>query len=273
VQRFSEQVGRRPAIVFWFQAWAGEPPFPREEIAALSSAGHVPMVSWEPWDPRPGADNARFRPRSIAAGTHDRYIGEWARAAAEARTPLLVRFGHEMNGPWYPWGSEGNSAEEYVAAFRHVVELFRAAGASNVRFVWAPNVEYPGSAPLGPLYPGDDFVDWICIDGFNWGTSRADSRWQSLSELFGPTYDKVVALAPSKRLMLETASAEVGGAKSGWIRDGLGGELPKRLSRVEALLWFDELKEADWRVDSSPAALTAMREVVAGERFASTLRP
>lgn len=273
VERFAQDTGRRPALVFWFQPWIGEPAFPESEVAALRKGGYVPMVSWEPWDPSAGADNARFRPPRITAGDHDKYVRLWARAAAKAGGIILLRFGHEMNGPWYPWGSPINQPEEYVAAFRHVVDIFRAEGARNVRFVWAPNVEYPGSAPIGPLYPGDAYVDWVCIDGFNWGTSRADSRWEGFDQVFRSTYDQVISLAPSKRFMVETASSEMGGDKAAWILDAFGTQVPQRFKRIEVVLWFDEEKETDWRVTSSPAALHAFRQAVAVSPYGSSLSP
>ena len=273
VERFAQDIGRRPAVVFWFQPWLGEPRFPGEAVAMLHKRGYVPMVTWEPWDPQVGADNTRFRAARIAVGDHDSYVRAWARAAKGAAGTVLLRFGHEMNGPWYPWGSASNRPEEYVAAFRHVVDIFRAEGALNVRFVWAPNVEYPGSAPLFPLYPGDAYVDWICVDGFNWGTSRSDSRWEGFDQVFRSTYDQVVVLAPGKRFMVETASAEVGGDKAAWIRDALGTQVPRRFDRIEAVLWFDESKEADWRVTSSPEALRAFRETVATRTYSLALSP
>ena len=273
IENFARDIGRPPAIVFWFQPWIDEPAFPSEAVATLRKRGYVPMVSWEPWDPAIGANNERFRPVRIAAGDHDDYVRGWARAAKSASGPILVRFGHEMNGPWYPWGSADNRPEEYVAAFRHVVSLIRAEGASNVRFVWAPNVEYPGSASIVPLYPGDAYVDWVCVDGFNWGTSRVDSRWESFEKVFRSTYDQVVVLAPGKRLMIETASAEIGGDKAAWIEDAFSVQLPRNFKRVEAVLWFDENKETDWRVVSSPEALRAFRQAVSAQTYSSKLTP
>jgi beta-mannanase len=159
-----------------------------------------------------------------------------------------------------------------VAAFRRVVDLLREAGAS-ARVVWAPNVAFPDSAPLRPLYPGDRYVDWVCIDGFNWGTSQPDQRWRSFDQIFRPTYQEVLALAPTAQLMIETGCSEAGGDKAAWLTDALTVQLPDSYPRVEAVVWFDENKETDWRIDSSPAALAAFRRAVRAPTYVERLAP
>jgi endoglucanase len=103
------------------------------------------------------------------------------------------------------------------------------------------------------------------MDGYNWGTTRSWSRWQSFEEIFAPLY---AAYAGRKPLMIcEVASAERGGDKPAWIRD-MGAALRGRLSKVKGLVWFECDKETDWRINSSPAALAAFRSVLAQPRFA-----
>jgi hypothetical protein len=219
VTEIDRLVGRPLPVVHWYQSWGNTPAFNSAAAAALLRARRVPMITWEPWDWRPGANQmlyglTRYSLWNIARGGQDAYITSWARAAKRLPGRLLLRFAHEMNGHWYPWGGGvgGSTPDDYVAAYRRVVDRFRAAGATNVRFVWAPNVEYPGSAPLAPLYPGDAYVDWVGMDGYNWGTSRADKSWQTFDQVFRSTYDKLVSLAPGKRFMIsEFASAELGG--------------------------------------------------------------
>ena len=107
----------------------------------------------------------------------------WATQIKAWGKPLMLRFAHEMNGDWYPWseGVNGNGAGQYVAAYRRVVTLFRSVGATNVTWVWSPNVAYPGSVPLSRLFPGDGYVDRTGLDGYNWAPptrrgGRASSR-------------------------------------------------------------------------------------------------
>jgi len=185
-----------------------------------------------------------------------------------------VRFAHEMNGNWYPWGSgvNGNTAARYIAAWRHVVRIFRRAGASNVRWVWSPNVYgNNGARAFAPLYPGNRWVDWVALDGYNWGPLRT-SGWVGFGDLFGPSYDAMTRLTRKPLMIAETATSEHGGDKAAWIRDALEVTLPTRFPRVRALVWFDREKETDWRVTSSPAALLAFGAAVRSPVFAASRR-
>jgi beta-mannanase len=112
-------------------------------------------------------------------------------------------------------------------------------------------------------YPGDHFVDWVGMDGYNWGTTRPWSRWQRFGEIFGPIYPDYAARKPT--MICEIASAERGGDKAAWIRN-MGAELAGRFARIRSVVWFDANKETDWRIDSSPASLAAFRSIVAQRR-------
>jgi beta-mannanase len=276
VQQVDQVAGKRIAIAHWYQAWANDPTFPSAATRALLQDGRTPMVTWEPWDYRLGTAQTTYPLSAIAAGAQDTYVRSWAQAIKAMPGPVLVRFAHEMNGTWYPWAIRvnGNSAGDYVAAFRHVVDVFRAEGATNARFVWAPNVEFVGSSPLEASYPGDTYVDWVGIDGYNWGTAAGTRQWQTFDHVFRATYDHLGVLAPSRRVMIsEVASAEVGGSKANWIADALGDAVPNRYPRVAAVLWFDEKKEADWRIDSSSQASSAFRRAMRQGVYASVASP
>src|SRR5436853_485094 len=83
-------------------------------------------LAWLPWVTTGGVGRPAYALRAIAAGEHDAYVREWARAAAAWGGPLYLRFAHEMNGDWYPWsvGVNGNTSADYQAAWRHVVDIF-----------------------------------------------------------------------------------------------------------------------------------------------------
>ena len=142
-----------------------------------------------------------------------------------------------------------------------------------MRWVWCPNVAYSGSAPFASVYPGDAYVDWIGLDGYNPGTSRPGSSWRSFHDVFVASHDALAALSPRPMMIAETSSAEQGGDKAAWIRTGLLTDLAAGLPRVRAVVWFDELKEADWRVNSSASSLAAFSEVAASPMFAGRLPP
>ena len=130
-------------------------------------------MTWEPSDYRLGTNQPRYALSRIIAGDFDGYIRSWAKAAKAWGKPFMLRFAQEMNGNWNPWGVavNGNKPGQYVQAYRHIHKLFTSVGATNVIWVWSPNILYPGGASLSSVYPGNPYVNWIGVDGYNWGTS------------------------------------------------------------------------------------------------------
>jgi hypothetical protein len=272
IDEVTNKVGVTPSIVMWYQHWSGSPSFPSQAADAAVSRGAMPIVTWEPRDPRGGGAQPQYALRTIVAGEHDAYIRRWAQEAAAWGKPIYLRFAHEMNGDWYPWSSgvNGNTSAEYVSAWRHVHDVFRQEGATNVRWVWSPNED--GSTPFADVYPGDAYVDWVGIDGYNWGTTQEWSEWSSLSEIFGPAYRQLTTMTDKPMIIAETASTEVGGDKAAWIRQGLLKDLPSQFPRIRAVVWFDENKETSWSVNSSEAALAAYREAALSPLYSGQLK-
>jgi beta-mannanase len=273
IDTFATLVGKMPAVVMWYQDWVHSKQFRTDLLEEVLDRGATPMVTWEPWNSTGDAHQSQFALRTIIAGRHDSYIRSWARAAARYGQPFYLRFAHEMNGDWYPWaaGVNGNTSEEYIAAWRHVVDIFRAEGASNVRWVWSPNVVYRGSTPFDEVYPGDGYVDWIGLDGYNIGASRANGRWRSVADIFEVSYDVIAEMTSKPMLIAETASAEQGGEKAIWIKEGMLEDIPLLFPRVRAVIWFNENKESDWRVDTSPTTLAAYKQVVTSAQYTGRL--
>lgn len=269
LDRFAERVGRMPAVVAWYEAWGSADaitgPRPRLELLrTVAERGATPMITWEPWDPAAGAEQPRYRPELVARGDFDAYLRSWAEDLAGWDGPVFLRMFHEMNADWYPWGAgvSGNEPGHLVAAWRHVRSVFAAAGADNVRWVWCPDAG-PGEVPLAALYPGDPWVDWVGLDGYNWGANRPESGWRSFDEVFADAYAELTALTERPLMIAETASSEKGGDKARWISDAFA-SLPDRFPCVRAVGWFDEARpDGDWPVDTSTASLAAFRAAVA----------
>jgi Glycosyl hydrolase family 26 len=268
IDEFTRMVGAPPALVMWYQDWAHDDikEFNPAFMNAVTERGATPVVTWEPWDYTGSPSQPAYALRTIIAGNYDGYIRQWARDAHRWGRRMYLRFAHEMNGNWYPWsrGVNGNTSAEYIAAWQHVVRIFREEGATNVQWIWSPNIAYNSDTQFTDLYPGDDYVDWVALDGYNGGTKIAH-RWLSLVQVFTPSYEILASMTNKPMMIAETASAEEGGNKADWIRQGFE-ELPLKLPRIRAVIWFDENKEADWRVNSSMASLAAYREVVASLR-------
>jgi membrane-bound metal-dependent hydrolase YbcI (DUF457 family) len=252
LDQYAEEVGRRPAIVGAYKRW-DVAPFYLPELAEIASRGAVPMIGWEPWNE---ADHG-YRLAAIAKGHYDDYIQRSAREAKEWGGPILVRFGQEMNGSWAPWqrGVNGTTGPRFIAAWRHIVKIFRRVGATNVSWVWCPYVSNNGQLPFMDFYPGDHWVDWLALDGFNWGEPIS---WQTFPKIFNASYRQLTRLARKPIMIAEIGSDETGGNKARWVRRALSHQLP-HLKRVKAVVWFDATDGSDSRIDSSAAALEAFR--------------
>lgn len=208
------------------------------------------MVTWSPWDPDRGRDQQRFSLQKISAGRFDNYVRRWTRGMAAYGEPVYLRFAHEMNGSWYPWSTAegsvaGNAPEGYVAAWRRIHDTFEEEGADNVEWVWSPTADvHVEAAALRLIYPGDEYVDWAALDGYNWGTATAFpwSGWRSFEEVFVKAHDELAAVTGRPVMIAETASAEDGGDKADWIRQAYLRTLPEKLPQVRAVIWFSSDK-------------------------------
>jgi beta-mannanase len=207
----------------------------------------------------------------VANGTYDASTTNWMTQARGWGHPFLLRWDWEMEGGWFPWGTTsatGNTPADYVAAWRQLHDLGLRADAANVTWVWCPNLEFAGATALEQVYPGDGYVDWACIDGYNQGSSST-----SFAGLFGSTYSHILRTALNKPVMVgETASQEFGGAKAAWIADALS-QLPTAFPKVKAFLWFnwrisEDGSRREWPIESSASAQAAFFSGIASPYFA-----
>ena len=288
IQAFEQTAGKKVSMIQWGSPWVIQDnyvPFPGKYFDLVRSHGAIPMLDWGAQDLAVrGGEQPNFALARIIEGSHDWYIRLWAQQAKQWGHPFFLRLNPEMNGWWLPWSEQinGNQPGEYVQAWRHVVDIFRQEGVSNVTWVWCPNIVGQYSTPLEGLFPGNDYVDWTCMDGYNWGTDNGNSGWWSLTDVFSGseytgyfnTYQQLLDLAPGKPVMIgETASSENGGSKAAWIRAALTKELQTNFPRVQAFVWFNSNNNdpaLTWPVDSSPQARAAFAEAIAGPMFATS---
>jgi hypothetical protein len=244
-----------------------------DALGAVAGAGRTPMLTWEPWAPIGGTDQPAYGLARIAGGAFDAYISSSALALKAIGSPVYLRPMHEMNSDWYPWGGtvNGNSPALFVQAWRHVVDVFRGLGASNVRFVWSPNnVDVPASNAMEGYYPGASYVDVLAVDGYNWGAGTpAFGGWQSFAQVFLPAYDRLRALGSQPIWIAEVGTTADGGDKAAWIRDMFA--RARGMDRLQAIVWFNENKERDWRAAPTPEIAAAFSPAAA-EAAAATDR-
>ncbi|MGA5301857.1 glycoside hydrolase family 26 protein [Nucisporomicrobium flavum] len=254
VKAYAQRIGKQPNMLTIFESFDDQ--FAASQVRTAYQQGALPVVRWEPF-------NAKLA--DIAAGKHDAYITAFAKEIRRVNVPVAMTFAHEMNGNWYPWGAKKVKPGVYVAAWRHLHQLFEAADARNVIWTWTPNVINPvPSVKLKPLYPGDKYVDWIGIDGYY--THRGKHTY---AELFGPTKRAVRRFTDKPFLIVETGG-EPGSERPGWIRD-----LARGVARDDDMLgfvYFNQNGSARWKIDADSAAQQAMRDRVDNKTFGFTVR-
>ena len=255
IAAYAHRTGRPPALIVYYRTWKKGQLFDPATLGPIAQSGAIPVATWEPWGAPLDA---------IARGDYDGYIRSQARAARRFGGTILLRFAHEMNGDWYPWGAGANTPDTYIAAWRHMVRLFRREGARNVRWMWAPNAEHESQRLILSLYPGDRWVDWVGLSGFDWG---GPWLWESAGHVFRNSYRALTNLTKKPLMIVETGAGEVGGDKAKWIAQAFGRDF-RQMPRVRAIVWFNGRSHwAHWDVDSSAASLKAFRTAVSAARY------
>ncbi len=272
VDVLASHTGKQPSLLEWGLAWydtnSGQPglqPFPATLMDAARRRGYIPVLSWGSYAARGPTEQPDFSLRAIIDGTYDGFIRQWATDAAAWGHPFILRFDWEMNtnGAPYSETANGNRPGEFATMWQHVHDIFTQVGATNASWFWSPNVDYQGSIPVQGLYPGPSYVDWVGLDGYNWGTNpnRPGSHWQSVDDVFRSSYLQLGALAPGKPVMIgETASTEYGGSKAAWIQDLLMRMASDDYASVGGVVWFNKNADGmDWIVESSAGAQAVTR--------------
>jgi len=250
--------------------------FPTTPLENVRRYGAIPVFSWSSSESPTTLDQPDYSLAAIAGGRWDGYIREFALKAKEWGHPFFLRFDWEMNGFWFPWneGVNGNTPGQYVAAWRHVHDIFTSVGATNVSWVWCPNVDLFGTlTPLGELYPGDAYVDWTGLDGFNWGQRRGSPGWQRFNQVFHRTYKRIVTrVAPHKPMMLaEVASSDTGGSKPHWIKN-MFALVRHSYRKVRAVIWYDvDDRGTNWPIERRKQDGNAFRAAVKPHAFRPNL--
>lgn len=236
---FTTTTGVRPDIVMFYNSWLE--PFQTSFAITVAEHGATPLVQINPF----GASLA-----AIASGQYDSYLITYADTVRAYSRPVILSFGHEMNGDWYPWGYTHTSPAVFVAAWRHIVTVFRRLAVRNVTWLWTVNIIQSGSIPSpAEWWPGSSYVTWVGIDGYYYQPS-----W-TFASLFGPTITIVRELTSDPILIAETGAA-AGTSQSVKVTDLFAGV---RLYGLLGFVWFDVEADKDWRL-RSPMAFAAFSQ-------------
>ncbi|MBU0682841.1 MAG: glycosyl hydrolase [Candidatus Omnitrophota bacterium] len=260
---FEKDYGKKPFIVLVFVDWGKF--VPREVISAVYKEECVLMVTWEPWK---AWEKEGINYKELLAGKYDAYIDDFAVKLKNIEKPVFLRFAHEMNGNWYPWSGNKIGRDMYIKMYRYVYKRMKKVGANNVRWVFSINAEdVPKEKNNHSLnyYPGNRYVDYVGIDGYNWGDTHSWSKWVSFKGIFEKPYKEITAKIPKPIIITEFSSADTGGDKAVWIKEAM--EEIKRLKRVKAFALFNVDKEAKWQFAPAGASGEALKKQLTGSYF------
>lgn len=243
VTQFAKVVGRQPNIVLYYSSWGQ--PFATAFAQTAASNGALTFVQIDPY----GVTLAQ-----VAAGASDSYLISFADQVAAFGHPVAIGFGHEMNGFWYPWGYGHTDPAVFVAAWRHVVTVFRDHGARDVKWVWTINRTSSLTPIVHDWWPGSAYVTWVGVNGYYYRHS------DTFSQIFKPVIAAVRRFTDDPVLIAETAVGPAAGQSRG-IADLFAGV---RAEDYLGLVWFDQtsrgdLYHQDWRLEDNPAAVAAFR--------------
>jgi len=237
---FENKYGKKPFMIMVFVDWNN---FVDEKVIDdVYSSACILFISWEPWHAnlKKGINFDK-----LLTGKHDAYIRGFASKLRAINKPIFIRFGHEMNGNWYPWSASSIGAKKYIAVYRYTRDIFDEVDADNIKWIFSINSEdVPKENNYMNCYPGDEYVDFIGLDGYNWGNTKPWSRWMSFKEIFEKRYQEIAAHFKKPIIISEFSATSSGGNKSAWIREAMSNI--KKMEKIKAFILFNVDKETDW---------------------------
>lgn len=254
------KIGKKVAIAHYYRGW-GELDSAQvlSELQTITANGWRPMISANPYFFDKCSYNGMPLYRAIASGNCDEFIKNIGRNLKKLGQPFFLRFAWEMNIPSMEWQVQrtGSTNADFIAAWQRMHNLTYAEGATNILWVFAPDV---GNTSYREIYPGDAFIDWLGLDGYNWGTTQSWSSWKSFSQVFSAAYRTITRLSPIKPLMIsEVNTTDQGGDKPAWYQDMLSTQIPLNFPRIKAIVFYNEdrstKENVNWLIDVSPASL------------------
>jgi mannan endo-1,4-beta-mannosidase len=253
---FAKAGGRQPNLIGYYSGWAQ--PFATSFAEMVQRHGVIPFVQIDP---------TYASVSGIAAGDYDGYLRQYADSVADFGHPVVSGFGHEMNATWYSWGYTKVLASTFVAAWQHIVTVFRSEGASNVTWLWTIQADQAGTGPIASWWPGARYVTWVGIDGYY--TRPSDT----FASVFGQTIAQVRAFTDKPVLLSETAVTPRADQFANIVNLFEGMAKYKTLG----LVWFDKDQHGlpngqDWRIEGNKAAEAGFHAGVSGLTLVSVGR-
>lgn len=253
---FEQRVGHRAHMQMIFSHWGNDYNFPTHLKGSIADQGKTMVLFWEAVDyNRPYFSQPEYSFDAVLSGRLDNFFRNFAQGARSYGGEVILIPYSEFNGGWFPWGiSVGNNSPQKLAeAYRYITRFFDDV--PNVKFAWVPNAEAGRDDRIDLAYPGDAYVDYVGVDGFNFGGGDETT----FSQLFHNTLARLAAYG--KPTMIFSMGTHEGSGKAAWIKNALTIELYK-YPQVAGWGWFNANKERDWRLESDPRALSVFRDAL-----------
>ncbi len=265
VEAYVDVVGRDVAWVYFSNNWFEEPTFPSATVDWIHESARVPWIRLMLRSAVYGVSgpDPSFSVERINAGDFDVQLRQWGQDAAAAGTPLIVEWGTEMNGVWFHWNASHNGgrdqgAQNFVLAYRRIVELISEGGA-DISWVFHADVNDDPDVCWNRFeryYPGDDVVDWIALSAY--GQLQPEQEWESVDLMLDRAVPRVEIMAPGRPIVL----AEFGmnhvrsePEAAAYAGDAVADILAGRWPALVGFSWWNET----WENDDDPTHDTDMR--------------
>ena len=287
IKEFENLTGKETAWVYFSDNWFDGIKYPRGETEAIRDAGSVPFIRMMPrsdWDGYKQDPN--YSMQNIIDGKYDLELHQYARDAKGYGSPLLIEFGTEVNGDWFPWNGAYNGggqkdgygdpekpdgSERFVAAYRHIIDIFRKEQADNVTWFYHVNATtYPEDYwnRMKAYYPGDEYIDWIGVSVY--GPQTPSDGWKTFTDVMDDNYRELEEITPNKPIALVefgTIDPGEGHSKAEWIDNALTSITSNRYPRIKAISYWHSKWENDgvvsnMRLDSTPESIKTYRELI-----------
>jgi len=274
---FQKKIGRKVAFANIYADWKYLTNKDLlDNLEEISTNGWTPIVSSNPSFVDGCKDSGDSLYKTIASGACDSFLASAGANLRDYGKPVFLRFAWEMNHPDMYWSVKrvGSTPADFVAAWQRFHKVVRAQGATNVIWVLSFNTSNANSTPYKELYPGDDYVDWVAIDGYNWGVGFSWSGWASFDGVFRKSYEELIAVSDKPLMLSEVNSATRGGDKASWLTNMLTEEVPRDYPAIQAIVFFNENKtggeKVDWRIEISDAYIRAVNEGLENDVYAES---
>ncbi len=301
IEQFNKLVGKNIAWAYFSNNWGRDGiKFPLQKVEIIYSSGAVPFVRMMPRKYFDTAYDKTFSLQKIIEGKFDKELHKYAQDVKNFQKPILIDFGVEMNGDWFPWGGALNGGavktkygdpqkadgpERFVDAYRHIINIFRFEKVNNVTWFFHPDIySYPEHRKWNDpkyFYPGDDYIDWIGISVYGPQTP-AEDYWDTFSKIMKERQNKILEISQKKPIaLLEFGVTDHHplGKKSQWLKGAFAYILNQdSLLQFKAISYWHENWEEDddlWatlRLDSSSTSLNTFKNLISNEKFISTLK-